>query len=503
MYETQFEEYIKQCRWFGGKGRTIKELNLKDTITLAKHHKNYDLHIIEIIYSAGPAELYILPVAFRKDKPADGLIAKAVVNNKEGFLCEAVYDNDFRLLLLELISKNETIKTKTGEFSALRGRNFNLLLKNEKLPADSSMSQFQQTNSSFFYNEVFFLKLYRRLQHGIHPESQMTKYITENTDFNRIPAFAGSIEWKPNHGDIKTIALLQQYIKNKGNAWDYFNENIENFSRQASKQSPYTQTEELLDPAFIQNLDLLAQRTAQLHNALAGVSNDNEISPEPVSVRYNEYLYESVKTLACKVFDELNFENAGNLIKNDIAKLISIKEKVFERIENIKKIKLSGNLIRTHGDYHLGQVLFTGNDFYIIDFEGEPTRSLTHRKQKHLALRDVAGMIRSFHYLSYAPLLKNTANIETESGPYWTLAWYQYVSEKFLNDYLRNLQQPDLLPNSPEQINYMLEFYMLEKAIYELDYELHNRPSWLIVAAKGILQIISKKTGITLLGKNI
>jgi maltose alpha-D-glucosyltransferase/alpha-amylase len=505
MFESQFEQYIKQCRWFGGKGKSIQELNIKDIITLPSQDDFFQLFIIEIVYKAGQNELYLLPIAFsEKREPINGKIAKVNYQGKNGYFYEAVFNEKFRHLLLELINNNEVISSTKGALSALPGKKFKSIFKKNKLPQKSIISQVQQSNTSLFYEDVFFLKLYRRLQNGIHPEEQMTKYLTEFTDFNQIPTFAGSIEWTPVNGETITLALLQEFVPNKGDAWSYFCDVNNTFINKAIKQSQYTQTEELLDPSFMQNVDLLGKRTAQLHTALSDFCDDSGITAEPISQQYRQFLYESSGNLAHKVFDELNFGDFADLIKDDIAKLISVKDKIFQRIEGVKNTKLSGKLIRTHGDYHLGQVLFTGTDFIITDFEGEPTRPLSQRRQKHIALRDIGGMIRSFHYASYSPVLNNKYNsAETESLLYWSGQWYQYVSERFLNSYFNNLSKTDFLPSAPDEIEYLLDFYMLEKAIYELDYELHNRPSWLIVAAKGILQIISKKTEIHHFSKNI
>ncbi|MEN6383624.1 MAG: hypothetical protein ABFD79_00310 [Phycisphaerales bacterium] len=500
MFEAQFEEYIKKCRWFGGKGKSIKDLKIKESISL----EDFELHKIEIFYLDSQSELYLLPVAFSEEKPSQGIIAKVEYKGKKGFFYEAVFNQNFRRILLKLIYNNKVILSGESKLSAIAGKKFKLLLKSNKIPLNSTIAQVQQSNTSFFYENVFFLKLFRRLQQGSNPEEQMIRYLTENTTFDKIPAFAGLIKWQSSDCETETIALLQEYVKNKGDAWSYFCENINIFINKALKKSLYTQTQELIDSEFTQNVELLAKRTAQMHLAMAASCDDNEINPEPVTDDYRIYLYESSRNLAQKVFNELNFENSDEFIKDDIAKVISVKDKIFEIIENIKQIKFAGKVIRTHGDYHLGQVLFTGDDFIITDFEGEPTRSFIQRRKKHLALRDISGMIRSFHYASYSPVLNESIKeADSDLIGFWTNQWYQFVSEVFLDSYFNNLSGTDFLPDALEDLEYVLDFYMLEKAIYELDYELHNRPAWLIAAANGILHIINKKIGIHHFNKDV
>jgi maltose alpha-D-glucosyltransferase/alpha-amylase len=504
MFEERLEKYVKQCRWFGGKGRGIKEIRVSDTITLPSKDF-FQLLIVDVIYESGQNEKYLLPVGF-DDKmiQQQGKIAKVVLNEKEGFLYEAIFDEKFRGLFVDLISQNKKLNINNENLTALRGKYFDLLLKDGKMPEYSRISQAQQSNTSFIYDDVFFLKLYRRLQVGVNPEMQLTKYLTEKTDFDKMPTFAGSIEFNKSNGETYTIALLQKYITNKGDAWDYFSSGVKRFLNKAVKQSQYAQIEELIEPALTQKTRLLAKRTAQLHIALSRFSENGNMTAEPVSKDYCIFLYESTMELANRIFSELNFDNYGDLIKDDVARLISVKNAIFAKIEEIKIRNISGQLIRTHADYHLGQILFTGDDFIISDFEGEPTRSFSTRAQKHIALRDIAGIIRSFHYAAYTPVLKNhSKNNQTSLFTYWAQQWYQYVSDVFLESYLKDVSQAGFLSNVPQELNYLLDFYMLEKAIYELDYELHNRPSWLMVAAKGVLQIIEKRVEVHQFAKNV
>lgn len=494
--QIPFEMYIKKQRWFGGKNRSIKNIKINDAVPLQAQNDIFQLLILEISYAEGPGEMYLLPIGFSSQrKSPQGVIAKVFFRDKEGFLYEAIFNEDFRAALLELIYEGKIISSAGSDIAAYCGKEFESFLKNKKLPSASRLAQAEQSNTSFFYDDIFFFKLYRRLQKGTNPEVELTKHLTENTDFSKLPAFAGSIEWNSANTESITIGLLQKFVHSQTDAWYYFLKTGKQFFNRAIRQSPYSQMEDLFEASFVKNIELLGKRTAQLHLALAGFSKNKEIAAQPVSQEYQDYLYESVKSLARKVFDELNFDDLPHLIKDDIAMLVAIKDKIFERIEEIKTRKFSGQLIRTHGDYHLGQVLFTGDDFIITDFEGEPARPISQRRQKHIALRDVAGMMRSFHYAAYSPILlyefKELADVETLK--FWAERLYQYLSEIFLNSYFNHVEKAEFLPEHQEEMEFLISFYMLEKAIYELDYELNDRPSWLIVPTKGIMQIISKK----------
>lgn len=486
--EKAFKSYITQCRWFAAKSHSIHKIKIDDSITLNWQKEIFHILILEFSYDNRTNELYVLPLGLSNSSVQHGKIAKVNFSDKQGILYDAVFSDQFRMALLEMINEKKVIQSSSGDFVSLKGKKFESIIKNNKIPSVSSISRDQQSNTTFIYNNTFFLKLYRRIQNGFNPEVEVTKYLTERTNFDKLPAFVGSIELKHLNGGIKTIALMQGYVPNQGEAWDYFLKSVRNFLLRAIKHSPYTQTEELIDSALIQKIELLAQCTANLHIALSAMQED-------VTEKYWDFMHSSLKNIVDKVFKELNFANLGDLIKDDIAKLITIKDSIYERIEEIKLFNFGGKLIRTHGDLHLRQVLLTGDDFIITDFEGVPAREFEQRRQKHFAVRDVAAMIRSFHYAAFNPIVheKVSDKAQVELLMYWMWQWYLYVSDVYLECYFKNVAGHSFISNNPEELDSLLDLYMLEKAIYELDYELNNRPSWLPVAAKGIIQIVARK----------
>ena len=239
---------------------------------------------------------------------------------------------------------------------------------------------------------------------------------------------------------------------------------------------------------------LLGKRTAQMHLALSGSSEEREFAPEPFSMLHQRSVYQSMRTLLRRVLQSLKI-NLGKLqepIREEASFVLGAEQKILTCFEKLMIRKFSAMRIRIHGDYHLGQVLYTGKDFYIIDFEGEPARPLSERRWKRSALRDVTGMIRSFHYAIYGALLRESS-VRPEDVPVlrpWTDLWYRYVSGFFLRSYLDMAGSAQFIPREKEELELLLKIFLLEKAVYELGYELNNRPEWVVIPVKGIRDLL-------------
>jgi maltose alpha-D-glucosyltransferase / alpha-amylase len=226
-----------------------------------------------------------------------------------------------------------------------------------------------------------------------------------------------------------------------------------------------------------------------LHNVLASDTEDSDFAPEEFTIFYQRSLYQSMRNLTGRVFQSLRKHG-------DYDAIVGLQEEVLTRFKKLIEGKIGSIRIRTHGDFHLGQLLFTGKDFVITDFEGEPLHPLSERRLKRSPLRDVAGMVRSFQYAAYSPLIKDASGIvvrkeDREQLEGWAEAWYSWVSSAFLSGYL-SAAQPALLPTSERELEKLLDAYLLEKAIYEVGYELNNRPDWLQIPTRGLLQLLGK-----------
>jgi len=530
--------YIRQCRWFGGKGKTIRQLVIADSITISANQELVHLLILKVSYVGAPQENYLLPVYLAADRMAaeiadeapKSVIAALDVKDRKGLLCDAAFSKNFRDYLLGEITTSKRRKS-TERLKGRRGGRLKELLQREELPLKSRVMKVEQSNTSINYNNRFFLKLYRRLEGGVNPDVELSRYLTEHTDFKNFPAYVGSIEWSQGKDEPLTIGLLLEYLPNESDGWTYMLGAVGRYFSQAmaldSHFAKRSQNEILLKGEFEESIDLpgsvrrirsesippkvhdligsvyidmaglLGQRTAEMHMALASLIQEPEASPEPFSLLYQKSVYQSMRALTLKVFSELGSNKArlSDSIADEAGQLFGKKQTMLKRLARINTKKIAGMKIRIHGDYHLGQVLYTGKDFVIIDFEGEPARPLGERRLKRSVLRDVAGMIRSFHYAAYGGIFLKPPDQsgDIEYLQYWADLWYFYISGVFLDSYLTTVQPGGLLPKDENDFTVLLETFLLEKAIYELGYELNNRPDWLRIPIRGIENILKKK----------
>jgi maltose alpha-D-glucosyltransferase/alpha-amylase len=248
---------------------------------------------------------------------------------------------------------------------------------------------------------------------------------------------------------------------------------------------------------YLVSAQLLGQRTAELHLTLASAIDEPNFVPEPFSTTYQKSLHYGLRGSAIQVLQLLrhHLRSLPDKVKTNAQRVLAVEEAIIECYQNVLKRRITGMRIRCHGDYHLGQVLYTGNDFVIIDFEGEPARRLGERRIKHSPLRDVAGMIRSFHYAAYFALRGQTSTVlRPEDLPVlqeWAWAWYLWVSAAFLKSYREIMADAPVLPQGHEGLKALLDAYLVDKAIYEVSYELNNRPDWVGLPLQGILQVVA------------
>jgi maltose alpha-D-glucosyltransferase/alpha-amylase len=249
---------------------------------------------------------------------------------------------------------------------------------------------------------------------------------------------------------------------------------------------------------YLEAVQILARRTAELHLTLASAADDPKFAPEPFSKLYQRSLYQSMRTLAGRNLPLLHrhLKELPPDVQPDARQVLELKKDILERFHHLLDLKITGMRTRCHGDYHLGQVLYTGKDFVIIDFEGEPARPIGERRIKRSPLRDVAGMLRSFHYAAYAALiaLENRGIMRPEELPLlesWANYWHVWVCAVFLKTYVAIAADGHFLPVTNEEMEVLLDALLLEKAIYELGYELNNRPGWVKIPIQGIRQLMA------------
>jgi maltose alpha-D-glucosyltransferase/alpha-amylase len=476
--------YVQSRRWFGGKTRTIANVTVRDYVPLAFHV----LALLTIEYTDAEPDTYLLPLGITQARRADEKVAMPIAQLKDGsMLYEPVGDEGFAHELLETIARRRHLKGGEGALKGVPSRALRELRGGITLEAH--VIRAEQSNTAIVYGQRLFLKLFRRLDPGENVDLEVSRFLNEETEFHNTPQFAGTLEYRMNHSEPMTLAIVQGFVENAGDAWRFTLDAIGRYFERVT-------TERELAPEmigrYLADAELLGRRTAEMHLALASRDDVPGFVPEPFTPHYQRSIYQSIRTQIVQTLQLLRRRAKEN---PDAQELLKHEAELQQRIRGILDIKIGGQRIRTHGDYHLGQVLYTGNDFVIIDFEGEPQRPLSERRIKRSALRDVAGMLRSFHYAPYAVFFGRVAGSVTrpedaallETG---AIFWHQRVSEAFLRAYLERSAGARHLPPTLEEVHALLDAHLLEKALYEIAYELNNRPEWVHIPLRGILDLL-------------
>jgi maltose alpha-D-glucosyltransferase / alpha-amylase len=512
--------YFLKVRWFGGKGRAVESIRIIKYARIPLQEESAVIFLIELHYDSGLPETYQLPVAFGKGEFASktsetcpqAILARLKVGEEEGVLYDAIYGLELQQTLLSKMAGQQriTLKNSVVDFYG------NKVLKKHVQEHDKIIPKVlsaEQSNTSIIYDNKFFLKLFRKVDRSINPDMEIMQFLTEHTTFKHVPAFIGAVEWKyENEGMV--LAMMQEMIESNSDAWTYMLDRLDDFNeRILSQQNAETLPDlkgtiiepvayediptgikELLEGPVAERAHLLGIRTGEMHLALASGVNFPNFKPEEYSLHYQRSLFAGLQSLVRGTFQSQsrNLKKLPDAVRHEAEEVLAMKEEILSVFKNIYKRKIDVVKIRIHGDFHLGQVLFTGKDFVITDFEGEPARSYSERRLKRSPLRDVAGMIRSFHYAAYGGLfLDNQIRDEDISKliPY-AEQWYHYMSGFFMKAYLETVKGSAFIPKSKEDMNTLMTTFLLEKAIYELNYELNNRPNWVIIPLRGIKSLI-------------
>ena len=530
--ERVLPEYLKACRWFAGKARTIRSVKLSEVIPVTERASQI---LLTVDYLEGEPDTYALAVAFADGERAEAVRRewpKAVIaafrgGGAAGVLYDALYDPNFARVLMDAIARRRRFKGRSGRLLAVPTRVFRKLHgPHQAVTLDPSLLGAEQSNTSVLYGDRLILKVFRRLEEGVNPDLEIGRFLTERTSFTHVPPLAGFLEYQRGRQDEPvTIGLLQGYVSNAGDAWRYTLEALEEYFERtwayheaapkvpSGPRSVLARLGEEVTPsaadtigAYLETAKLLGARTAELHVALASDADDPGFIPEPFSPHWQRSLYQSLRSHTSHVFQLLRkrLSCLEPEARRDAEHLLKRESEVLSRYEFLLKRKIAATRIRCHGDYHLGQGLCTGKDVVLIDFEGEPDRTLNERRLKLSPLRDVAGMLRSFHYAASTALLSHAdergrpatalQSGEPHSLEPWARYWYEWVSAAFLKTYLETAQSAAFLPKTREELAILLDAYLLEKAVYELGYELNHRPAWVWIPLHGIRDLLDSTT---------
>jgi maltose alpha-D-glucosyltransferase/alpha-amylase len=390
------------------------------------------------------------------------------------------------------------------------------------LNLEPSVSKAEQSNSSVLFGDKLILKLFRRLDQGENPEFEISQLLTARR-FPFSPPLAGALEYQAAAGgeEPMTVAVLSSFLPKCRDAWEFtldtlgrFYERVESLPQeQRLAKVPAIPLDKLASGgpppdavdmvgSYIESARMLGQRTAAMHVALTAETMDKRFAPEPFTPHFQRGLFQSLRNLTRQ-----NFQLLAKRLKTlppDVQaladKVITLEPDILKRFSAIYSRRIDAWRTRQHGDYHLGQVLYDGKEFWIIDFEGEPSLSISERRLKRPPMGDVAGMIRSFHYAAQAALLKEiesggAAPAQTDVLTSWSQFWARHVSAIFYHAYLDAAKNASFLPHKEEDVHLLTNIFLLRKAIYELGYELNMRPTWVKIPLLGILELMAGGQG--------
>jgi maltose alpha-D-glucosyltransferase/alpha-amylase len=517
--EDALPGFLRGARWFGGKARRIKSAEIAETIPVGSEDSRLVgvIAIVGVEYAEGDPETYVLPLACATversrdllEHHARSVVARLQTREGERALHDAVGEPELPAALLEAIRRRRHLAADGARIEAIPTKAFRRLAGPPGERPEPRPLQAEQSNSSVVFGDRLVLKLYRRLDHGLNPDLEIGRFLTDRANFEHTAPVAGGLELRQGRAQPSTLGILHGYVANEGDAWSYTVDRVRGYLEGALARSaahpevrvPASTAFEVVEHGapelavetmapYLESARLLGRRTAEMHVALASDDEDPAFAPEAVTPFDQRSLYQSLRGVANRTLQVLRSQ--PGLPGAD--QVLGLQQQILDRLRSILDVKITGSRIRVHGDFHLGQVLYTGRDFVIIDFEGEPARPIGERRLKRLPLVDVAGMVRSFHYAAHVAARAGDL-VEPEQAVRiapWVRLWYVSAAGTFLREYLDVVEGEAFHPRSREEFRVLLEGYVLGKALYEVSYEANNRPDWLPIPVAGVVELVGR-----------
>ncbi len=506
-------EYVQSCRWFGAKNTPVRHYNAELIVPMESDSHVYFLIIIEVVFETAYSENYQLILGRTEANtklPDNAKIAELSADDDSWLVVDALYLDHFRSYLFDNVQAAQVLThPEGGNLIFEKGSLFDEVKVEE---VTSEVLNAEQSNTTVVFNDAYYLKIYRKLFRDANPDYELTYFLSEQTGFSNSPRFAGSLTWKKGAFQV-TLGLMQAKIENEGDAWTHFLKVVYNFyNRLDTNKTDISRIHgpALYEPIPPERLDLnlqaamevstmdavqkLAQRTAEMHLALFKEKFTQRFVPKAFNTDYKAWLLNRLI---------YSIDQRYHLLENTIHKLegqaleyanefLQHKHLIKDKILNFHSSQLNSMRIRIHGDYHLGQVIMAGDDFYILDFEGEPEATIRDRKVKQPPMKDVAGMLRSFQYAIYAVIFDDNNKLGMTREQQFEIGekYYAALVGIFLDRYIEVAFRNGLDIGYRQEIDFLLRYHLLEKAIYEMGYELNSRPDWVVIPLKGVLDII-------------
>jgi maltose alpha-D-glucosyltransferase/alpha-amylase len=466
-------QFLPSRRWFGGKGKTIQTVRIQSQIEIPADRLPSLLWLVQVDYYDNTSEKYLLPVCFIDTQFEEQMrppsLCTVRIGLAEGLLCDAESCSDFRMALFRLFAMQGRMISNEQQLVFTTATTFTRLSHDIQ---HSRVLNAEQSNTSIIYGNSLFLKLYRKVEPGTNPDIELSKFLSSETSFPNMPAWVGSIQWDTKIGPIG-VGILQEFLPDCLTGWNYM--------------LPFAKVvveEDSID-AMREKLESLAILTAEMHGALSSRNEMESFRPEPFDRGAQSYYAAQLLSQVHESFELLknNLDRLPPETKTASRHLLEMQQELEHMLTEVDLTGLTTTRARVHGDFHLGQILVSNDKFMVTDFEGEPGRNLDERQAKQPVVKDVAGMIRSFQYLIYS--------VAQQKDPQRLEHLFREMSDLYVSTYTRSIAHEHLVPQTDSDLKTLLRLFILEKALYELSYELNNRPDWTIIPVTGLITTIN------------
>jgi maltose alpha-D-glucosyltransferase/alpha-amylase len=521
--------FLRRQRWFASKARDVRQARFNDWTTIRTGTNPSFLAVVSVEYTDGWTESYFVPLALLSGDEADralkrtpGIVLARITGARKGVIVDGLQDDDTCARLLQTIGHGDEIATARGSLHGVR------IAPALDVTRDGTWTRGSgdQSNSLAFFNDRYVLKLFRRIEPGPNPEFEIGRALGE-LGFTRVPALAGALEYLRPGLDPGTLAVAQNAVKHQGSGWDFTIDELRRYYERVAARVRGTTghdgqdrlDEDLSHPAthpaapatpdspahpspplffaalenwYLSSAAMLGKRTAEMHLTLANAPGP-AFAPEPLDGAAIEAMAREMRAHAAASLDLLA-QQIGTLNESSrplAEAVLGERAMLMAWFDELAAAGDAGLRIRIHGDYHLGQVLRTEEDFVILDFEGEPSRPIAERRATHSPIKDVAGMVRSYSYAAYAALIGFTVHAPDDYALLEPFAdtWQHWAADAFLGGYTATIGESPLVPHGAAWSELMRAF-VLDKALYELSYELNNRPDWVRIPLVGIRKLV-------------
>ena len=515
--ERALTAYLPNRRWFGSKSRTIKRLLIDDAIHLGRRAPFPAAFVmLRLEYDQGEPESFGLLLAavpvdrahlIEQSVPWAAIAAIHRDGGEPMQLLDGLVVPEVAAAFLGLLRNRVTLTSGAGSLECTAKP----LLKAVDRALLPTVQSNEQSNTSVAFGDKLMLKFIRRIEPGVHPQVEIEEALAASAMAGSVPALLGTAVYRNRDGRTSVVALVENHIQHQSDGWqlavDELGRFLEAVTSAVSEPPVLADTLHPLDMppphplvaeqarAWVDMVATLGRRTAQLHAALATASASADFAPEPYNPFYQRALAQAFRVQARHALRSLkgSLGRLGEPSETMAAEVLAAEPVLLARLHAISARSLKGQRIRCHGDLHLGQVLTTGSDWVFIDFEGEPARSLGDRRTKRSPLRDVAGMVRSFYYaaeFSFRQLAIDVHATGSEHLRLWARAWYLWTASSYLKAYFDEIAPAGVIASDDEETRFLLDTFMLDKALYELAYELDNRPAWVDIPLRSIIELL-------------